>query len=257
MEARKVAAANGWIWLKQGYALFKKSPVLWVVLVLIGAAGLIAIASIPVIGDPLATLLFPVLLGGLMLGCRALEQGEELELAHLFAGFHHNTQQLITLGGINLVSQLLILGVMKFTGAAALVDIIMSGKQVEDPAVIIRAAAEAGSALPLGALFFCVLLLAMQFAPMLAVLGKMQPIPALKTSLQACMRNVGALSLYGVLFILFGLAASMPMMLGWLILLPVMVTSMYAGYRDLFPMKEELQREVEGQVVERDDQAQS
>ncbi|MBI3902272.1 MAG: hypothetical protein HY306_04920 [Nitrosomonadales bacterium] len=255
MEARKVEAANGWEWIKQGYALFKKSPVLWIVLVMIGTAGLIAIASIPVVGDPLATLLFPVILGGLMLGCQALERGEELELMHLFAFFRHNSQPLVTLGGINLVSQLLILGIMGLTGGAALVSIMMSGQPENDPAVLMEAVTGAGLALLIGAVLFCVLLLAMQFAPMLVLFNKMHPIPALKASLRACLRNVGALSIYGIAIILFGLVASMPMMLGWLILLPVMLTSMYAGYRDLFPMQEEAAPAVEGEVIPRDDQA--
>jgi uncharacterized membrane protein len=253
MEARKVNAANGWLWIKQGYWLFKKSPVLWVVLVVIGTAGLVAIASVPVVGDPLATLLFPVLLGGLMLGCRALEHGEELELAHLFAGFRQNTQQLVTLGGINLVSQLLIFGAMMLTGGATLVSILMSGKPVDDTEVFFQAAAGAGIALLIGATLFCVLLLAMQFAPTLVIFGKMQPIPALKASLRACLRNVAPLSLYGVLIILFGVVASMPMLLGLLILLPVMVASMYASYRDLFPTPEEAAAATGGEVVTPDD----
>lgn len=258
MEARKVEAANGWLWIKQGYALFRQSAVLWVVLVMIGMAGLVVLASVPVVGDPLATLLFPVLLGGLMMGCRAQESGEELELAHLFAGFRKNAQQLVALGGINLVSQLLILGVMGLTGGATLVSIMMSSQPETDPAAVTAAVAGAGVALLIGATLFCVLLLAMEFAPMLVIFGGLQPVAALKASLRACLRNVGALSIYGIAIILLGLVASMPMMLGWLILLPVMVTSMYASYRDLFPPvkePEEAPRAVEGEVLPPDDQA--
>ena len=135
MEARKVAAANGWLWIKQGFWLFKKSPVLWVVLTAIGVAGMLAVAQIPVVGDPLATLLFPVLLAGYMIGCRELEQEQELELAHLFAGFQEKTQQLISLGGLNLVCQFLIFGVMVLTGGSTVVAILMSGNQANDPAL--------------------------------------------------------------------------------------------------------------------------
>ena len=137
MEARKVNIANGWLWIKQGYWLFKKSPVLWVVLAAIGVIGLIGISTIPVIGDPLATLLFPVLLAGYMLGCHALEHDEELELSHLLAGFRNNTTQLVTLGGISLISQMLILGVMMLTGGAVLVSILMSGKPVDNPEILL------------------------------------------------------------------------------------------------------------------------
>lgn len=235
MEAVKVPAIHGWLWLKQGYVLFRKSPLLWMVLVAIGVVGLFGIATIPVIGDPLSTLLFPVLLAGYMFGCRALEQDEELELAHLFAGFQKNAQQLITLGGINLVGQLLIFGVMMLTGGAAVVSIIMSGKPVEDPTVVMQAFAGAGFSLMIGALLFSLLVMAMQFAPMLVIFEKMAPVPAMKASLQAFMRNFLPLTVYGLMLLPFAIVATLPMMLGWLLLLPVIVTSMYATYSDLFP----------------------
>ncbi|CAH1204862.1 conserved membrane hypothetical protein [Candidatus Nitrotoga sp. BS] len=240
MEARKVNIANGWLWIKQGYWLLKKSPVLWVSQAVIGVVGLLGISTIPVIGDPLATLLFPILLAGYMFGCRALEHDEELELSHLLAGFHNNTAQLVTLGGISLICQMLILGVMMITGGATLVSILMSGQPVDNPEILAQAATGAGFALMLGMTLFSMLLMAMQFAPMLIIFDEMSPIDALKASLLACLRNILPLWLYGAIMLLFMMAASMPMMLGWLVLLPVMLSSMYAIYRDLFPTPTEL-----------------
>jgi len=252
MEARKVNIANGWLWIKQGYWLFKKSPVLWVVLATIGVTGLLGISTIPVIGDPLATLLFPVLLAGYMCGCHALEHDKELELSHLFAGFHNNTSQLVTLGGISLISQMLILGVMMLTGGATLVSILMSSKTANNPEMLAQAVAGAGIALMLGMALFSVLLMSMQFAPMLIIFEKMSPIDALKTSLSACLRNILPLSLYGGMMLLFMLIATMPMMLGWLVLLPVMISSMYAIYRNLFPTPTEIEMALEGEIISRD-----
>lgn len=239
MEARKVNAVNGWIWIKDGYWLFRKNPLLWMVLTAIGVIGIIGVAAIPVVGDPLATLLFPVLLAGYMFGCHALAQGEELELAHLFTGFQQHAQRLVTLGGINLVGQLLILGVMMLTGGATLVGILMSGKQVDDPAILMQAVAGAGLALLLGIALFSVLMMAMQFAPMLVIFGKAPPVAAMRVSLQAFLRNIIPLTVYGMMLLPFAILASLPMMLGWLVLLPIVITSMYAIYRDLFPMQPE------------------
>lgn len=250
MEARKVNIANGWLWIKQGYWLFKKSPVLWVVLATVGVTGLLGISTIPVIGDPLATLLFPILLAGYMVGCRALEHDEELELPHLFAGFHNNTSQLVTLGGISLISQMLILGVMMLTGGATLVSILMSGKPVDNPEILVQATVGAGIALMLGMVLFSMLLMSMQFAPMLVIFDKMSPVDALKTSLRACLRNILPLSLYGAMMLLFMIFATMPMMLGWLLLLPVMISSMYAIYRNLFPTPTEIAI-LEGEIITR------
>ncbi len=250
MEAVKVPAIHGWLWIKQGFVLFKKNPLLWMVLTAIGVVAIFAVASIPVIGDPLSTLMFPVLLAGYMYGCRALDRNEELELAHLFAGFGKYSQPLITLGGINLVGQLLILGLMMLTGGAAMVNIINSNTPVTDPAVLMQAMSGGGLALLIGLVLFCILIMAMQFAPMLVIFAGMKPVPALKASLQAFMHNVLALTVYGLLLVPFAIAASMPFMLGWLLLLPVLITSMYVIYSDLFPeAKESPQVVEEGEVI--------
>ena len=254
MEARKVNAINGWMWIKQGYWLFRKNPLLWIVLSAIGFTGMFGIAFIPVVGDPLATLLFPIMLAGYMFGCHALAQGEELELAHLFAGFHQRAQQLVTLGGINLVGQLLILGVMMLAGGAALVSILMNSTPVEDPAILVQAAAGAGSALLLGVTLFSILMMAMQFAPMLVIFGKMQPVPAMKASLRAFFRNVIPLTVYGVTLLPFAILATLPMMLGWLVLMPVIIASLYAMYRDLFPMQPEVSAATVGEAAAPDNQ---
>lgn len=240
MEAKKLTAGFGWLWIKQGIYLFKKSPVLWMSLTFITIVSLIVVASIPVVGDLLATLLFPVVFSGLLWGCHALEHDEELELAHLFAGFRHNTQQLITLGGFNLAGQFMIFGVMTLTGGAALVSILMSGSPVEDPAVVAQATMGAGFAILLGIILFSVLLMATQFAPMLVTFNNLSPIEALKTSLRSCWLNLIPLSVYGTMMLLFAIAASLPMMLGWFILMPIMITSIYAAYRGILPNAEDI-----------------
>ena len=263
MEARKVHAMHGWMWIKHGYWLFKKSPLLWMVLTAIGVLGVVGIASFPVVGDPLSTLMFPALLAGFMFGCHALAQGEELELMHLFAGFQKHAQKLVTLGGINLVGQLLILGVMMLTGGATLVSLMMSGKAgAEDPAILMQAMAGAGLALALGITLFTVLMMAMQFAPMLVIFGGMAPFPAMKASLRAFLRNMIPLTMYCVFLLPFAILASLPMMLGWLVLLPVVITSLYAIYRDLFPMEGDAaagsgEGSVESKEIAQGDQAQS
>ena len=262
MEARKVHAMHGWMWIKHGFWLFKKNPLLWMVLTSIGMLGMFVIAIIPKVGDPLSTLLFPTLLAGFMFGCHALAQGEELELAHLFAGFHHYAQKLVTLGGINLVAQLLILGVMMLTGGATLVSILMTEKSgAEDPAILMQAMSGAGLAILIGATLFSILLMAMQFAPMLVIFGNMSPVPAMRTSLRAFLRNMIPLTVYGLLLIPFAIFASLPMMLGWLVLLPVIITSLYAIYRDLFPMEGDIvtitgtEGSDDGKIVSPDDEA--
>ncbi len=241
MEPQHLAAGQGWQWIKQGYALFMKAPLLWIVVVLICFIAAAGLSAVPVVGEPLTSLLLPVVLAGLMAGCRALEHGEELELAHLFSGFQQHTTQLVTLGGIALVGQFLIFGVMMMVGGATLVGILMSGQPVEDPEIIKQTISGAGIAVLLGITLFSVLLMTMQFAPMLVYFNNATPLEAMKLSLRAFIDNIGPMLVYGVTFMLLAILASIPMMLGWLVLLPIMFTSLYACYRDIFPAEKENQ----------------
>ncbi|MDZ4201673.1 MAG: BPSS1780 family membrane protein [Gallionella sp.] len=235
MEPQRLQAGQGWQWIKQGYMLFMKAPLLWMVLLLICFVAAGALSAVPVVGEPLASLLLPVLLTGLMVGCRALEQGEELELAQLFSGFQRRTSQLVTLGGIGLVGQFLIFGVMMMLGAATMVSLLTSGQPVQDPEIVRQAMEGAGLALLVGATLFSLLMMSLQFAPMLVYFNDIPPVEAMRLSLRAFLANVGPMLVYGSTFILLAVLASIPMMLGWLVLLPIVFTSIYACYCDIFP----------------------
>ena len=235
MEPQRLPARQGWLWIKQGYALFIKAPLLWIVLLFICMVAVVVISSVPIVGQPLMSLLMPAILVGLMAGCRALSQGEELELAHLFSGFKQHTSQLVTLGGISLVGQYLILGLMMAVGGATLVGVLMSGQPETDPNVMVQAFAGAGFAVLLGIVLFSLLIMAMQFAPMLVYFRNVPPLQAMKLSLRAFIFNALPMLLYGITFVLLAMLASLPMMLGWLILLPMVFTTLYASYNDIFP----------------------
>ena len=234
MDPQRLKARQGWEWIKQGYALFIKAPLLWIVLLFICMVAAVGISSVPIVGEPLVSLLTPAVLVGLMVGCRALGQNEELELAHLFSGFKQHTSQLVTLGGISLVTQFLILGLMMMTGGATLVGILMSG-QPTDPNVMMQALAGATFAVVIGIVLFTLLMMAMQFAPLLVYFRNVPPLQAMRLSLRAFLYNVGPMLVYGLTFVLLAVLASLPMFLGWVVLLPLVFTSLYASYSDIFP----------------------
>ena len=118
MNIQSVPAGRGWQWIVAAFSLFKKNPLIWVVLhlilILIGAG-----LSHPA-GDrsPICCyLLTPLLLGGLMSAAKDIESGQDIEIAHLFRGFRqNNTLHLITVGGVYLVGQVVISGVMIMLG---------------------------------------------------------------------------------------------------------------------------------------------
>jgi uncharacterized membrane protein len=256
MEVKQLPATQGWAWIKQGYALFMKAPLLWVTLVIICFTAAMALSNIPVLGEPLLSLLTPVVLAGLMSGARAVHRGEELELAHLFSGFQHSTSSLVTLGGITLVGQYLIFGVMLMVGGGTLVGIMMSHDPVTDSNIMTQAIEGAGLAVLLGLLLFSVLMTAMQFAPMLVYFNQATPWQAMQLSLQAFIKNVAPMLMYSMTFVLLAILASLPMMLGWLVLLPIVFTSLYASYCDIFPLPVEVVPAAPNPFAPSDDQAQ-
>jgi uncharacterized membrane protein len=256
MEPQRLTARQGWEWIKRGYALFVKAPLIWIVLLFVWFIAAVAISSVPIIGAPLVSLLTPVIWAGLMVGCRELSQNEELELVHLFSGFKQHTSQLVTLGGITLVCQFLILGAMMLVGGATLVSILMSGQPETDPNVIIQAAAGASFAVMLGIVLFFLLMMAMWYAPMLVYFRNVPPVQAIKLSLQGILHNIGPMLVYGITFLLLAILATLPMGLGWFVLLPLVYTSSYASYCDIFqPVKEASSTPREGEVIGPDDQA--
>ena len=56
----------------------------------------------------------------------------------------------------------------------------------------------------------------------------------MKTSFSACLKNIVPFLVYGLVGMVLAVAASLALMLGWFILAPVWMASMYASYRDIF-----------------------
>ena len=55
-------------------------------------------------------------------------------------------------------------------------------------------------------------------------------------SFKACLYNVPAFTLYGVVFFVLGILATIPLGLGFLVLMPVLAASVYVAYLDCFDM---------------------
>jgi uncharacterized membrane protein len=76
--------------------------------------------------------------------------------------------------------------------------------------------------------------MAFWFAPALVVFDGAAPVDAIKASFAACLRNIMPFLIYGVLGLVAGIVASIPFGLGWIALLPIMLLTIHASYRDIF-----------------------
>ncbi len=76
VSPQAVDAGRGAAWWSEGWRLFTPAVGPWILIVVIGFVLNLILAFIPVLGSIASHLLFPILAGGLMLGCRAIDRGE-------------------------------------------------------------------------------------------------------------------------------------------------------------------------------------
>jgi uncharacterized membrane protein len=226
---RVVDAGRPIEWLKGGWELFAKNPGLWVGIGLVIMI-VVLLGMIPMIGSLLVTFLMPILGAGLLLGCKALRDGGELRFDHLFAGFQQNTGNLVMIGVLSLFGFIAI-GVVTVVigGGAALSGVVMgdaSGLGMALVGLMVAALVALALSVPLS--------MAIWFAPALVVFKNMLPIPAMKASFFACLKNTLPFLVYGLVVVVLAIVASIPLGLGWLLLVPVLICSHYTSYVDLF-----------------------
>jgi uncharacterized membrane protein len=227
---RTVAAGRGWDWIVEGFALFRKQPGIWILMAVVLIVLFIVISMIPLLGSVATALLFPIFGGGLMLGCKDLDRGGPLEIEHLFAGFRQKTGDLLVVGAFNLIGWVIIVfAVAAVIGGGVFMGVLRGGIEgagLSLASMLIAMLLVAGLSVPL--------YMATWFAPALIVLQDMAAAAALKASFFACLGNWMAFLVYSIMLLVLGIVAGIPLGLGFLVLIPVLVASIYTAYRDIF-----------------------
>ena len=223
-------AGNGWTWIAEGWELFKRQPGLWIGIVVLAFLIFAAASLIPVVG-PLATTLFgPVFAAGVTVGCKTLDSGGELELGHLFAGFRERTGTLIAVGALYLAATVVVIVVVSLVMGVGMMTMMGAGDPQEVAAM--------GMTILLAVLIMFALLLpavmAIWLAAPLVVFHEHGAVEAMKGSFAGCLKNILPFLVYSVVLFVFAIAATLPLMLGWLVLWPVFAASVYASYRDIY-----------------------
>jgi len=223
MSFGKVDAGNGLSWLTDAVRLVFKNPVAFLVMGLI----LAVINFVPILGGLVLTICGPALLGGVVFAAREESEGRKAEIPHLFRAFQESgnigPMLLLCLPAIVGGAVLLICGFV--FGLGALIGGGISAANGSNMAM--------GGAIGGGVLVLCLiaivlmfLIYALQFfAVPRVMLEGVEPFAAMKESLNACIANLGAFLVFGVvLFVAFIVLAVVLMILpiiGWLALITV------------------------------------
>ena len=230
MGGRAVGAGQGWTWIAEGFGLFRKAPGIWIALVVILFVILVVLAFIPLVGAVASFLVVPVLVGGLLLGCQSLQSGGELEVAHLFAGFKAHTGNLVVVGALAIAGWIVVmLPVVVIVGTGAVVALLRgdaAGAAAMGGSVVLAWLVALALSIPI--------YMALWFAPALVVLRGLTPIEAIKESFFGCLKNILPFLVYSIVLMVLGIVASIPLGLGWLVLGPTLIASVYVSYRDIY-----------------------
>jgi uncharacterized membrane protein len=228
---KSVAAGRGWDWIAAGWELFKRQAGMWIALALVALVIFVVLAFIPFIGSIASFILTPVFGAGVVIGCRAIEEGRPLEIGHLFAGFREKLGPLATVGAIYLGTAVVIALVVGLATGASI--FAMMGGATPDVATPAAALTVILALLIMLALLLPVVM-AIWFAPPLVVFHDKSAVEAMQESFTGCLRNIVPFLVYGVVMLGLGIVASIPLGLGWLVLGPVLAASLYTSYKDIY-----------------------
>ena len=232
--SRVCPAGAGWTWIAQGWGLFARAALMWIASIVILFIIAFAMGLVPIIGHIAFQILSPVFAAGLVLACRSIEQNGNFELSELFGGFRVQFGPLCVVGILFLVGEIAILLVFgAFAGFA-----ILSGALAGHTGNVLDAVVASSTSIALGALVAAALSVplfaAYWFAPALVVLHGMAPLAAMRASFVGSFRNFLPFLVYSVIMTIFAILAAIPAGLGFLAWFPLLVTSSYVAYREIY-----------------------
>jgi hypothetical protein len=238
----RVPFHRGWRWVVDGFRLFRKNPIILIVLNMVLLLVALALCVIPIAGAYLLYLLTPMFHSGLMVACRDLEAGQDIEISHLFLGFRRSASQLITVGGVYLVGNVLVAGIAMTMGGEELREVMRAAAAGTPGEISPQAADKASLAVLVAGALYVPLIMTLWFAPALVILDEVPGWRALALSLRACLTNILPFLLYGLIMSALLLVAMMLFLIGLALWVPLAVVTTYVSFRDIFPAVSEAHR---------------
>jgi uncharacterized membrane protein len=232
--SNSVSAGEGVAWIGAGWKLFARSPIMWIIALVILFIIAVVMNFIPILGTLAFQVLSPVFAAGLVVACRAIERGGEFELEHLFAGFKRNFGSLAVVGLIYVGVIIAFMLVFAIIFGFPMVGAFMSGNPEQAAAAMAENWMSMLLAMLVCAALFIPVLAAYWFAPPLVVMHGMAPVAAMKASLMGCLRNIIPMIVWSIVMGVIMMIAVIPFGLGMLVAVPLLITSSYAAYRAIF-----------------------
>lgn len=228
---QRVPLSAGLSWIKEGFHYFKGQPLHWIGIIVVMMLIYMALSMLWIM-EIFSAVISCLMSGGLMIACYKQLQGDRFTVGTLFDGFRYKFKPLAILGLL-----FLLLCIIAFIVSVIIFAIVMGVTDFESLLAVSTADTSPLTGVVLMLLIMLVwlpLMMMSWFSPALVSLNGEKPWRAMVLSLKGAWRNIWSLSIYGLVMIVLSVVASLPVFLGWLVLLPMIYTTQFVAYREIF-----------------------
>lgn len=221
-------------WLDLGWRSVRRQPLLWLAAMFVCATFATACKFVPIV-RPLIVLVAPFVVGALMVAQERVRIGRPASAGDICAalGRHHNALLSIGLASaaIVVVGYVLLVAALNVSSVESMLTNGTHHVSITYGGTGVRGIVATLVAVPI----FTIALASAWFAPALVVLRNVAPLEAMAASLHGAARNWKTTLIYVVAVAdAVLLAHRIPLFASALVLTPLMLMSIYGGYRDLF-----------------------
>src|ERR671914_1972858 len=213
MEAKSVEPNAVQSWVVRGWQLFVKNSGMWIFLTFIGLVVDVILALFPLrlLGSLALAVITPALFSGLLYGAAELDNGRGLNFEDLFRGLTDPVKRipLLKLGVVTVVAAIPgLIGLWMLKGGVFLTLI---------GSLIVAALSVA-------------VVVALIYACPLVMFAGMDPVEAVKNSIDTCRKNLVPIAVFGGVFLFAAVVAANPLWGGVFVLLSVPRCTGYSNY---------------------------
>jgi hypothetical protein len=195
-------ARAGWLWIKEGFALFRKQPAELLVLFISYMFLMFALGIIPVLGQLLPLILVPVFSMAFMQACANVEQGKRVYPNLLLTGFRsHAFPTLLKLGGLYVLAAILAIAASSLIDGGVLWQ-VLTGQSALDPQTL--QASNMRLAMMFAAVIYTPAAMAFWYAAPLAAWQDMGLVKSIFYSFFAVRHAGKAFMVYGLAWVFLG-----------------------------------------------------
>ncbi|WP_446469470.1 BPSS1780 family membrane protein [Xenorhabdus stockiae] len=240
-EGQAVGAGAATEWIGDAWKMFKANPLQWILFTLVYFAIISVLNFIPFINF-LVGLFGPVLVAGVIAAAEKQRTTGDFKIDLLFYGFKEKLGSLVAVGALYI--GICALGIIAaiFIAGFGMIDFILASQEVNpDPLLLIQAIPSFMWACLVFCVFAIIALAFIWFAPALIIINNLKFGDAVSMSLSAVKKNLLGGFLFFLLMGIMMFASAIPLLLGFIITLPMSLLVYYTTYRSIFYAQEEKQ----------------